>query len=109
MSYKKKLKSIKNFVFDVDGVFTDGSITVDINGNELRQFSTRDGIAVKLATDLGYKICVISGGNNEGVRKRLNRLGVKEVFLGADNKKICFLHPKSTSGVLIELCQEKTP
>ena len=28
---------------------------------------------------------------------------------GADNKKICFLHPKSTNGVLIELCQEKTP
>ena len=42
MSYKTKLKSIKNFVFDVDGVFTDGSITVDINGNELRQFSTRE-------------------------------------------------------------------
>ena len=73
-------KYIKNFVFDVDGVFTDGSITVDINGNELRQFSTRDGIAVKLATDLGYNICVISGGNNEGVRKRLNRLGVKMFF-----------------------------
>tara|TARA_B100001109_G_C18715534_1_gene404551 strand:- start:227 stop:748 length:522 start_codon:yes stop_codon:yes gene_type:complete len=90
MSYKTKLKSIKNFVFDVDGVFTDGSITVDINGNELRQFSTRDGIAVKLATDLGYKICVISGGNNEGVRKRLNRLGVKEVFLGVDNKQMIY-------------------
>jgi methylmalonyl-CoA/ethylmalonyl-CoA epimerase len=27
---------------------------------------------------------------------------------GADNKKICFLHPKSTNGVLIELCEEKT-
>ena len=33
----------------------------------------------------------------------------KEAKDGADNKKICFLHPKSTNGVLIELCQEKTP
>ena len=86
MSYKEKLVKIKNFVFDVDGVFTDGSIIVDNQGNELRVFSTRDGIAVKLATDKGYNFCVISGGKNEGVRKRLNRLGVKNVFLGVDDK-----------------------
>lgn len=86
MSYKEKLNEIKNFVFDVDGVFTDGSIVVDSDGNELRIFSTRDGIAVKLASDKGYNICIISGGKNEGVRKRLNRLGVKNVFLGVDDK-----------------------
>ena len=86
MSYKEKLVKIKNFVFDVDGVFTDGSIIVDNQGNEFRVFSTRDGIAVKLATDKGYNFCVISGGKNEGVRKRLNRLGVKNVFLGVDDK-----------------------
>ena len=86
MSYKEKLKNIKNFVFDVDGVFTDGSIIVDNNGNEFRVFNTRDGIAVKIATDKGYNFCVISGGNNEGVRKRLQRLGVKNIFLGVDNK-----------------------
>ena len=60
MSYKEKLVNIKNFVFDVDGVFTDGSIIVDNKGNEFRVFSTRDGIAVKLATDKGYNFCVIS-------------------------------------------------
>ena len=86
MSYKEKLVKIKNFVFDVDGVFTDGSIIVDNKGNEFRVFNTRDGIAVKLATDKGYNFCVISGGKNEGVRKRLNRLGVKNVFLGVDDK-----------------------
>ncbi len=86
MSYKEKLVKIKNFVFDVDGVFTDGSIIVDNQGNEFRVFSTRDGITVKLATDKGYNFCVISGGKNEGVRKRLNRLGVKNVFLGVDDK-----------------------
>ena len=86
MSYKEKLNEIKNFVFDVDGVFTDGSIVVDSDGNELRIFSTRDGIAVKLASDKGYNICIIRGGKNEGVITRLNRLGVKNVFLGVDDK-----------------------
>ena len=81
MIYKKKLINIKNFIFDVDGVFTDGSIIVDSEGNEMRVFNTKDGIAVKFATDIGYNICVISGGNNEGVRKRLSRLGVKDIFL----------------------------
>ena len=90
MSYKEKLIKIKNFVFDVDGVFTDGSIIVDNSGNELRVFSTRDGIAVKLATDKGYNFCVISGGKNEGVRKRLNKLGIKNVFLGVNNKMEVF-------------------
>ena len=90
MSYKEKLIKIKNFVFDVDGVFTDGSIIVDNSGNELRVFSTRDGIAVKLATDKGYNFCVISGGKNEGVRKRLNKLGIKNVYLGVNNKMEVF-------------------
>ena len=90
MIYKKKLINIKNFIFDVDGVFTDGSIIVDSEGNEMRVFNTKDGIAVKFATDIGYNICVISGGNNEGVRKRLSRLGVKDIFLGVDDKKEVF-------------------
>ena len=90
MIYKKKLHKIKNFIFDVDGVFTDGSIIVDSEGNEMRVFNTKDGIAVKFATDIGYNFCVISGGNNEGVRKRLSKLGVKNIFLGVDDKKKVF-------------------
>ena len=87
MIYKKKLINIKNFIFDVDGVFTDGSIIVDSEGNEMRVFNTKDGIAVKFATDIGYNICVISGGNNEGVKKRLSRLGVKDIFLELMTRK----------------------
>ena len=90
MIYKKKLINIKNFIFDVDGVFTDGSIIVDSDGNEMRIFNTKDGIAVKFASEIGYNICVISGGNNEGVRKRLSRLGVKHIFLGVNDKKQVF-------------------
>ena len=86
MNYKEKLNTIKNFVFDIDGVFTNGLITVDSVGNESRSFSTKDGIAVKYAIEIGYNIAIISGAKNEGIRLRLNRLGVKDIFLGSNNK-----------------------
>tara|TARA_B100000963_G_scaffold264322_1_gene232438 strand:+ start:6709 stop:7230 length:522 start_codon:yes stop_codon:yes gene_type:complete len=102
MIYKKKLINIKNFIFDVDGVFTDGSIIVDSDGNEMRIFNTKDGIAVKFASEIGYNICVISGGNNEGVRKRLSRLGVKHIFLGVNDKKQVFDNFLSKNNLSIE-------
>ena len=86
MNYKEKLNKIKTFVFDVDGVFTDGKIMVDSEGNESRSFNTKDGIAVKLANDLGYNIAIITGANSEGIRARLNRLGIKNVYLSSVDK-----------------------
>ena len=86
MNYKEKLNKIKTFVFDVDGVFTDGKIVVDSQGNESRNFNTKDGIAVKMAIDLGYNVAIITGANNEGVRLRLNRLGVKNVYINSSDK-----------------------
>ena len=86
MNYKEKLNKIKTFVFDIDGVFTDGKIIVDSQGKESRFFNTKDGIAVKLANELGYNIAIITGANNQGIKARLNRLGVKNVFLNSSDK-----------------------
>jgi len=86
MNYKEKLNKVKTFVFDVDGVFTDGKIVVDSQGNESRNFNTKDGIAVKMAIDLGYNVAIITGANNEGIRLRLNRLGVKNVYINSSDK-----------------------
>tara|TARA_B100000768_G_C11099163_1_gene298303 strand:+ start:181 stop:702 length:522 start_codon:yes stop_codon:yes gene_type:complete len=86
MNYKEKLNKIKTFVFDIDGVFTDGKIMVNSEGNESRSFNTKDGIAVKLANDLGYNIAIITGANNKGIRTRLNRLGIKNIYLNSSNK-----------------------
>ena len=52
----------------------------------LRTMNTKDGYAIKTALNQGFNVCIISGGTNEGVRVRLNHLGVKHVFLGSDNK-----------------------
>lgn len=85
-SYKEYLAHITTFVLDVDGVLTDGTILLTTNGDMLRTMHIKDGFAMKTAIDAGYNLCVISGGSNEGVRKRLNGLGITDVFLGAHNK-----------------------
>ena len=85
-SYKEYLEHINTFIFDVDGVLTDGSVTVMTNGDMLRTMNIKDGYALKTAVDAGFNVCIISGGSNEGVRKRLAGLGVKDIFLGAHNK-----------------------
>ncbi len=85
-SYKEYLVDITTFIFDVDGVLTDGTINVTTNGEMLRTMSIKDGFALKTAVDAGFNICIISGGSNEGVRKRLEVLGIKDIFLGAHNK-----------------------
>ena len=85
-SYKEYLKDIKAFIFDVDGVLTDSSVLVTSEGEMLRKMSTRDGFALKTAVDAGFLVCIISGGKNEGVRKRPEGLGIKEVILGAHDK-----------------------
>lgn len=85
-NYKKLLPGIKAFVFDVDGVFTDGTVQITTAGDQLRTMIVRDGYAVKQAVEHGYEICVITGGNHVGVRHRLRGLGVTDVHLGVKDK-----------------------
>lgn len=86
-SYKEYLQHITTFVFDVDGVFTDGSLLVTTTGEMLRKMNVKDGYALKTALVKGYKVCIISGGTNEGVRERLSALGVTDIYLGAHEKE----------------------
>ena len=85
-SYKELLAHIKAFIFDVDGVLTDGSVTITTTGELLRKMNIKDGYALKTAVDEGYYICIISGGANEGVRKRLRGLGITDIYLGTHHK-----------------------
>ncbi len=85
-SYKEYLEHITTFIFDVDGVLTNGLLTVTTNGDLLRTMNVKDGYAMKQALNQGFNICIISGGTNEGVKSRLNTLGIKDVYLGAHQK-----------------------
>lgn len=85
-SYKEYLEHITTFIFDVDGVLTNGTITITTTGEMLRTMNIKDGFALKTALQAGFNVCIISGGTNEGVRKRLRGLGVTDIYLGAHNK-----------------------
>ena len=85
-SYKEYLKHITTFIFDVDGVLTDGRVIIDSHGELLRTMNVKDGYALKTALLQGYNMCIISGGTNIGVKDRLAALGITDVFLGAHHK-----------------------
>lgn len=84
--FLQKLKDITTFIFDVDGVLTDGSVQVTDNGQSLRTFNIKDGYAMQLAVKHGYNLCIISGGDGIAMAKRFANLGVTDVFLGAGDK-----------------------
>lgn len=92
MSYKAKLKHIKAFVFDVDGVFTDGSIYLLPGGNMTRVMNVLDGYAVVKALKNNYTIGVITGGNDPEVRNRINYLGITDYYAKSPDKMIDFDH-----------------
>jgi 3-deoxy-D-manno-octulosonate 8-phosphate phosphatase (KDO 8-P phosphatase) len=87
MSILEKFKPITTFVFDIDGVLTDGSIQVFESGEQVRRMSIKDGYSLQLAIKKGYRVLVVSGGASEGVKLRLLQLGVTDVFLKVLDKK----------------------
>jgi len=80
-------KKITTFIFDIDGVLTDGTVLVLENGLQARRMSIRDGYALQLAIKKGYRLLVISGANASPVTERLNKLGIKEVHMTVLDKK----------------------
>lgn len=77
---------ITTLIFDVDGVLSDGTIIAYADGEQPRSFLVKDGYAVEKAVQKGFHVAIISGGFQEGVRKRLEFLGVKHIFLGVKDK-----------------------
>lgn len=89
MSYKKKLAKVTTFIFDVDGVLTDGNVLL-YRDEVVRILNSRDAYAMQYASKIGFSIYVITGGNSISVKDRLLKLGVKEVFLQSKNKRVVY-------------------
>lgn len=85
-NYLHILARITTFVFDVDGVLTDGSLILLPSGDQVRTMNTRDGYALKLAISKGYRVAIITGGHSEAVRRRLAGLGIHDVYIGVADK-----------------------
>jgi 3-deoxy-D-manno-octulosonate 8-phosphate phosphatase (KDO 8-P phosphatase) len=87
MNILEKFKLIKTFVFDLDGVLTDGSLLILNDTEWLRKMDIKDGYAMHIAADNGYKMVVISGSISEQAKKRLAHLGVSDVFMKVAGKR----------------------
>ena len=79
--------SVTTFIFDVDGVLTDGSVWSYEKEEYVRRFYIKDGYAIEKALQAGYQVAIISGGNEPGVRNRLSFLGIQHIHLGIKDKR----------------------
>lgn len=82
----KNFKKIKCFVFDIDGVMTNGKLSLSGNGEQERVMDIKDGYILQLAIKEGYKILVISGAHSEAVIQRLQYLGISEIHTKVKDK-----------------------
>jgi 3-deoxy-D-manno-octulosonate 8-phosphate phosphatase (KDO 8-P phosphatase) len=87
MNILSLFKPISTFVFDVDGVLTDGTVQLLPNGEQSRKMSIRDGYALQLAVKKGYRVAIISGGRSESVVSRLQGLGIRDIYTGITDKQ----------------------
>ena len=85
-NYKEKLHKIKAFVFDFDGVLSDGRIYVTADGEQVRATNAKDGYALQYALKKGYKVVVISGGYAESMRLRYKNFPGMEIHLAVKDK-----------------------
>lgn len=90
MNHLEIFSSIHTFIFDVDGVLTNNEVLITEKGELLRKMNVRDGMAIKMAIEKGFKIAVITGGRSEGVIKRLEALGIKDIYSGISDKLEAF-------------------
>jgi len=86
MDVHEKFQKINTLIFDVDGVFTDGTLIITESGDMLRTMNAKDGYAIKRAIDMGFNIAIITGGDSIGVEKRFRKLGVRNIFLKIHDK-----------------------
>lgn len=101
-----KMKVIRAFVFDVDGIFTDNGLLITEAGEFLRTMNVRDGQALKWAVEAGYPIGIITGGTSEGVKKRFTQqLGISEYYSGIKDKAVAFQSFMQRTGIhSTEIC-----
>lgn len=75
------LTKIKAIIFDVDGVLSAETITLDTSGEPLRTVNIKDGYAIQLAMKMGLRIVILTGGNTQAVKVRYEHLGVQDIYM----------------------------
>ena len=98
-SVRKKARSIKLLLLDLDGVLTDGGIVMNDRGKEIKHFDVRDGHGIRLLQRAGIHVGIISGRSSSATRHRARDLGIKILIQGADDKVAAYKKIKRATGM----------
>lgn len=85
-NFKEDIAHCEAFIFDVDGVMTDGGIVPTAEGDFIRRYDAKDGYALAYAVKIGYKVCIITGGRGRTLENRLKMLGIKRFYTDCMDK-----------------------
>ena len=83
-----RARPIRIAAFDVDGIMTDGSLTFDSTGRELKTFHVRDGLGLKLLQNAGIILAIVTGRSSSIVDVRARELGIRHVIQGSADKLV---------------------
>jgi 3-deoxy-D-manno-octulosonate 8-phosphate phosphatase (KDO 8-P phosphatase) len=100
--YKKLLNDITTFVFDYDGVFTDGKVLLTNDDEPIRAINTKDTYALQIARKMGLNVVIITGGKSKSLELVLNRLGVTDIYMRAHNKTETLKEHLEKEGIKLE-------
>ena len=78
--------SIELIVLDVDGTMTDSRITYSQNGDEIKSFNVKDGLAIVSWMKLGRKVAIITGRSSHIVQRRAKELHIEYFYQGVEDK-----------------------
>ncbi len=99
-----RFKNIKLLVLDVDGVMTNGGLTIGDDGQEYKTFHAHDGLGMKLLKASGVEMAIITGRTSNVVKKRAESTGVAHFYQGAEDKLAAFNDLVSKSGLQASQC-----
>ena len=86
MNLKEKASKIKLVATDIDGVWTNGIMYYTEMGDYMKAFSTYDGMAVEMLKKVGIEVIIMTGENSNIVLRRSEKLGIKRIYLGENEK-----------------------
>lgn len=97
-------KPIKLVIFDVDGVFTDGKLYFNNQGEAIKAFNSLDGIGIKMLMDSGIEVAIITGRTSKIMTTRATELGITHLYQGNSNKLAAFTHCLEKLKLTPEVC-----
>ena len=83
---RRDLAAIQLLVCDVDGVLTDGGLHYDAQGQVLKRFDVRDGLAIRMLQRAGIEVAFLSGGRSGAIEQRAAHLDIRHCLVGVGDK-----------------------